>query len=220
MPPKPKYSKDALLQTALEITRERGFEFVSARSLGKKLNATAPSVFTHFSSMDELKNTMIEEARKIYNSYIEKSFDMVLPFKGFAVQFIQFAEEEPNLFKLLFLQRNNDLSLSEYLKKNIGFYDETIAMVQKTFNITEEEAINLWLYLFPHIYGFAVLKEARACKFSEEEICEMLGSSCRAYFMILKMPKDERTKINPKTADKIYGTFESYINPFGNGLGR
>ena len=47
MPPKPKFTKEELVQAALELAREGGLEMVVARNLGQKL-ATAPStIFTH-----------------------------------------------------------------------------------------------------------------------------------------------------------------------------
>lgn len=43
MPPKAKYSKESVIETALKITRESGIEALSARSLASALSSsTAP----------------------------------------------------------------------------------------------------------------------------------------------------------------------------------
>ena len=97
MPPKPKFTKEELVQTALELAREGGLEMVVARNLGKKLNTAPSTIFTHFSSVEEIRQAVIQAAREIYNGYVEEGLKMVPPMKGFAVQYIRFAMEESNL---------------------------------------------------------------------------------------------------------------------------
>ena len=51
MPPKPKITKDMILNTVLEITRKRGFEAVNARSIAEKLQCSTRPIFTCYKNM-------------------------------------------------------------------------------------------------------------------------------------------------------------------------
>ena len=45
MPPKPKYTKEQLVGTAVDIIREEGVRAVTAQALAARLHVTPPSVF-------------------------------------------------------------------------------------------------------------------------------------------------------------------------------
>ena len=55
MPPKPKITKDMILNTVLKITREMGFEAVNARSVAGRLECSTRPIFTCYKNMEELK---------------------------------------------------------------------------------------------------------------------------------------------------------------------
>ena len=62
MPPKPKITKDMILNTVLEITRKRGFEAVNARSIAEKLQCSTRPIFTCYKNMEELKTEFLDLA--------------------------------------------------------------------------------------------------------------------------------------------------------------
>ena len=43
--------KEQVLDTAIELTRKKGFAAVSARSLGEQLDTTSRPIFSHFENM-------------------------------------------------------------------------------------------------------------------------------------------------------------------------
>ena len=55
MPPKPKFTKEAVAAIALAIIKEDGLAALTARELGKRLGTSASPIFTVFQSMDEVK---------------------------------------------------------------------------------------------------------------------------------------------------------------------
>lgn len=48
MPPKPKYTKEEIVQVAFEMARENGLESVVARELGKRLGISSTPIFLIF----------------------------------------------------------------------------------------------------------------------------------------------------------------------------
>ena len=67
MPPKAKFTKNEIVEAAMQIVREQGLEAVTSRELGKRLGSSACPIFTVFSNMEEVKSEIIIEAKEIYN---------------------------------------------------------------------------------------------------------------------------------------------------------
>ena len=114
MPPKPKITKDMILTTVLNITRETGFEAVNARSIAGKLQCSTRPIFTCYENMEELKAEFLEFAFEYYNRYVEeyKKCKNIKSYLLFPLSYIEFAKEETNLFRLLFIS-DMDLDMSE-----------------------------------------------------------------------------------------------------------
>ena len=55
MPPKVKFSKEAMIGTALQLVREEGMVSLTARALAEKLGATPRVIFGQFANMAELQ---------------------------------------------------------------------------------------------------------------------------------------------------------------------
>ena len=210
MPPKPKFTKEELIQAAVEITRKDGIEFIVARNLGKKLNTAASTIFTHFNSMDELKNAVIFEARKLYNNYVEEGLKMTPPLKGFGIQYIKFAMDEPNLFEVLFMKKQRSFNYVDFIVDE-GHYENVLSSIKTSFGINRQQAEILYHNLWAYAHGIAVMSATGVCSFSIEEIAKMLGMACRSFLIGLKLPVDVRENIIPSVEGVINGEFSTYI---------
>lgn len=121
MPPKAIITKEMILNKALELTRETGFETVNARSIASKLQCSARPIFTCYKNMDKLKCEFLDFAYAYYERYVAHysisanvSPALILP-----LSYIDFAREETHLFKLLFI---NDMDLE--MAEAMDFYNE------------------------------------------------------------------------------------------------
>lgn len=210
MPPKPKYTKEELIKVALELTRESGIDAVVARNLGNKLSVAPSTIFTHFESMEEIRQAVLEAARKLYNGYVEEGLRMTPPMKGFGVQYIRFAMEEHNLFSLLFMQKREGFKMVDFIVTE-GHYERIIEAAQTDFSLNREQAELLYHIMFTYAHGIATMSATGACSFSLEEIAQMLGMTCRSMLIGMKMPKDEREKTMPQLGGSMQGSVESYM---------
>ena len=68
MPRSYMFTKEQVLDAAIELTREKGFSAVSARSLGDRLGTTSRPIFSHFENMADVQKGIIGAANKIYQS--------------------------------------------------------------------------------------------------------------------------------------------------------
>ena len=210
MPPKPKFTKEELVQTALELAREGGLEMVVARNLGKKLNTAPSTIFTHFSSVEEIRQAVIQAAREIYNGYVEEGLKMVPPMKGFAVQYIRFAMEESNLYSVLFMNKRDDFKYVDFIV-NEGHYERILTAAEEDFSINREQAEFVYHNMWAYAHGIAVMSATGVCNFSIEEVAQMLGMACRSFLIGMKIPRDERECIIPKIGGSMQGGIESYV---------
>ena len=72
MPPKPKFTRDEIVQAALTIVSEKGVEALTAKELGDALGASARPIFTVFASMKEVQDAVREAAMRRFESYAEQ----------------------------------------------------------------------------------------------------------------------------------------------------
>ena len=66
------------MKQALELAREGGLEAIVARNLGKKLDTAPSTIFTHFNSVEDIRQAVIEAARELYNGYVEEGEEITV----------------------------------------------------------------------------------------------------------------------------------------------
>lgn len=159
MPPKAKVTKKMILNTVLDITRETGFETVNARSIASKLQCSTRPIFTCYENMDELKKDFLDFAYKFYEQYVSdySNYANVDSFLVLPLSYIEFAQEETHLFKLLFI---NDMDLlmveAKDFYKEIG-NEKRAKIFSDTIGVDLEHGKVIFLDLFLYTHGIAVL---------------------------------------------------------------
>lgn len=179
MPPKAKFTKDKIIETALDIIREEGFEALTARALGARLGSSARPIFTVFQSMDEVQQEVMKAARALYDSYIaqalsgERAYEHA--FKSVGTQYILFACREPKLFQLLFMrEKDNPPDFAGVLPLIDENYELILGSVRDDYKISDVLALRLYKHLWVYTHGIASLCATGMCRFSKEEISEMV----------------------------------------------
>lgn len=106
MPPACRFTREQIVAAALAITRERGFDAVTARAIADTLHSSSKVIFSAFSGMDDLLAATIAAADAQYRAYsadfVRDSADP--PYKAVGTAYIRFARNEPNLFHLLYMR--------------------------------------------------------------------------------------------------------------------
>lgn len=188
MPPYSKFTREEIVNAALEIVRLKGFSALTARALGTKLGTSSRPIFTVFKSMHELHQDVIEAAKKIYNEYINIGLSSEQPFKGVGTQYILFAIKEPKLFQLLFMKEQDDIpSLSNILPIIDDNYERILQSVQKDNRVNKEFSEWLYRHLWIYTHGIAALCAANMCRFTGDEISGMVSE---VYLGLLKQMKE------------------------------
>lgn len=187
MPPKAKFTKEQIVKTAFDMTRENGFSSVTARELGKRLGTSASPIFTVFQSMSELQQEVRKLAMQEFITYVGNVLDYTPSFKRFGMQMISFAMEEPQLFRILYMEENEENRSFDDLFKTLGEPAYLcVDIIQKENDVTKEEAIILFKQAWIHAFSIGVLLVNKICCFTKEEIAEMLSLEFQGVLYLLK----------------------------------
>lgn len=183
MAPKIKIRKEEITQKAFEIVASEGINALTAKSLAKKLNCSTQPIFWWYSNMEEVISIVIEMAQTLFSEYLHREIEGVNTFKAIGINYITFAMEQKNLFKLLYM---SEKVLSEDIMsddKNMPFVLEAI---RQDSSISQEQAQKLFreMWLFSH--GIATMIATDTARFSKQEIYDMLSDVCKGLMMNLK----------------------------------
>lgn len=183
MPPKAKITKNMILDTVLNITKETGFESVNARSIANKLQCSTRPIFTCYENMEELKREFLDFAFEYYNQFVKdyRNSRNPTPYLLLPLSYIEFAKRENYLFKFLFI---NDMDL-DMTKKN-DFYKE-IGNEEKAKAFSDEIGVKLelgkeiFLDLFLYSHGIAVLTATEKLSLDSNTTEKMLSNFLAAF---------------------------------------
>lgn len=187
MPAKPKYTREALLNAALDIIREQSVEAITAQELGRRLGASAPSVFTHFATVEDIRHAAVEAARALFDRYAEAGLAMEPPFKGFGVQCLRFAADEPKLYELLFMRTGVENPLMHYVLAE-GRLGGVVGRLTEELGISDEAAHWLFSSLVIYTHGLCCMTACGLVRDSETELAEQLSTLFRRLVLGARMP--------------------------------
>ena len=187
MPPKPKFTREEIVQTALDVVSRKGVEALTAKELGDALGSSARPIFTVFTSMKEVQDAVREAAMRRFESFAEQKLPGMPLFKQVGMRMVLFGAREPKLYQLLFMQENRNAVSFDDVFGELGPTAETcIALIRETYSLSETEVRllfeNVWIYTF----GVGALCATRVCHFSEERLGEMLSTEFQAMMLLVK----------------------------------
>lgn len=201
MPPKPKYTKEEIVAAAFELTREKGIDAVVAREVGKRLNTSSSPIFTIWSSMYELRAEVRELAKEKYRQYMSDIFDYSPSFKEFGMRCVSFAAEEPNLFRLLFLTKQEEHSPYARFKQEFeGIFVPLVEEIENQFELPKSDAEDLLSQMIIFANGIAAYMITDANSFSKESVSYRISQVCIGIVLTDKL---RDSSIDLPTAEKL-----------------
>ena len=202
MPPKVKYQKEEIIEAAVNITREKGINAVTAREVGAALGVSSRPLFTYFESVDELKREVYHYAKSMYKECVEIGLTMKIPALGVGQQYIRFAKEEPELYKYLFISPPEGVKGGAMEEMRIS-QDLVRESVMRIYNMDAATADKFFRDLWLVAYSFTTLIVTGECPYDDNEISALLTefsvSICKAYKEIPGLPEGNFDK------DAVFG---------------
>ena len=165
MPKKPTTTKEAMIDGAFRLIREKGHEALTARNLASFLGCSTQPVMYQFPNMDSLKELTYQKADAYHTAYILAGKDLL----EMGLRYVRFAKEEPQLFKFLFQSgRFIGLSMEDLIRapETAGVLDA----VGVEEGLTPEEAVSFFEPLAALVHGYASLIANNAMEYDPEAI--------------------------------------------------
>ncbi len=109
MPPQINFSKEMVLNEAFELVRQEGFQAMTARRIAQRLNCSTQPIYSAYASMKELEDAVLEKATNHIVQYLLQEEQTPYPFLNIGLRYLQFAKEEKEVFKLLYLSGKGEM---------------------------------------------------------------------------------------------------------------
>lgn len=177
MPAKKQITKDMILDAALKLLQNQGYDAVNIKQLAKELGCSTQPIYLSFSGMDELRDELLLVAVEEFVTYMKKnSRDALVSL--YDVSYIHFAKEEPRLFCFLFMRAN---AFAEMKQAVLPIIEQSVNRLMDTYHISYEEADILHDQLWMHTHGIASMIATNFCNWDMEKAGTML-TECKRVF--------------------------------------
>ena len=174
MPPKPRITKDMVIEAAFEVARETGAENINARTVAEKLKCSTQPIMYHFATIEELKQAAFERADQFHSAYlmnVSGNEDEIM--LGIGLNYIRFAVDETNLFRFLFQSGYAEgNSLLEMIDSE-GLMPVLSAMRQG-MKLEMDQTKEVFVTLAMFVHGYASIIANNALAFDEKLIAKNL----------------------------------------------
>ncbi len=197
MPPKLKFQRHEIVAAALSVARRKGIDGVTAREIAAELGVSTRPLFTHFNTIDQIKCEVFQQAKEIYRAHIERGLSAPIPFLGVWQQYIRFACEDRELYRLLFLTPPGKVASGAM--DALRFSQELArASIMRVYNMDAHTADCYFRDLWLVSYSFATLIVTGDCPYTDEEMCaigtEVSLAICKAYKEVPGLPEGNYDK--------------------------
>jgi AcrR family transcriptional regulator len=98
--------RDSIIQTAREIAAQEGWAAVTVRKVAQSIGYTAPIIYEHFGSKDEMLNQVLKYGYDILHNEmvvsVEQEQDSEKRVRAIVMAYWNFAHETPELYQLMY----------------------------------------------------------------------------------------------------------------------
>lgn len=185
-----KITKEIILEKALEIIRTQGIEKVSNREIAKKLNSSIRPIYYQFKNSEELYNELLMKMETYFYSFLlDNEIEDIPKYKQIGINYIKFAKEEANIFKALFMKKNN-LVVENFIGQ-IKEFKEIEKFVKVSTNLKNEEIKSFHVKMWIFTHGLATLIASNTINFNDQQIRDLLSYEFQALMLLEENPNNK-----------------------------
>ena len=172
MPPVRKITKEDIIKKSLFLVNEEGLTSLNARRLAKELMCSTQPIFSQFKNMEELNSAVVDEIYHIFDKYMLKENYNHLVYKDIGLNYIHFAKEYPNYFKILF-QIDKKLKARSFVELT-GPSKRIFETIQKQTGLSNEDVVKFHIKMWFYVNGIANLVSNNTCEFTDIDLDNFL----------------------------------------------
>ncbi|GGH19055.1 TetR/AcrR family transcriptional regulator [Paenibacillus segetis] len=187
MAPKPKFTKDQIVDAAFEIARVEGFDGITIRKVADRLGSSIAPIYVNFKDVDELLQEVIQKTIAVSKQLLmeQKSGH---PFHDIGVASLRFAKEYSVLFRDLVMRKNDHINEQD---QEMSMLIEMMKQDPDLKGLTEHELMTILLKMkiFQTGLSLMVANGLLPDDFNEEKSIEILDSVATDIITVAQMRK-------------------------------
>lgn len=127
-------TKENLIDASIELLKREGAAALTARKLAHEAGCSTQPIFRAYQNMDELYKDVYLKSAEIFSDHCAAfAGSSSVPFVNLGLAYIDFAQKNKEMFRLLFLSAERyGKSLVELLNGNTGFLKNQIAAANES----------------------------------------------------------------------------------------
>lgn len=189
MPPKPRITREMILNAAFAIVRERGMDAVNARTIAESLACSTQPVLYHFDSMEEIRREVYRMADELQTARLMAVAGQD-PMTAIGLNYIRFAAEEKQLFRLLF-QSDGFGGRGIHALLEDPEMQPVLEVFQRETELSPEQTKRVFLTLMMVVHGWASMLANNTMAYEEAEIVPVLEMAFRGMIVAVKMEDEQ-----------------------------
>lgn len=198
MPTTIRITKEMILNAAFDITRNEGIEKLSNREIAKKMNCSIRPIYYQFKNSEELYKALYNKINSYFYDFIMKNIADDIPhYKQIGINYIKFAQEETNLFKVLFMSPSRNLPNTFVETDKTGFAG-VVAAIKLSTHLSDKDIKSFHTKMWIFVHGIATLTVSRSFKFTDEQIKDLLSQEFQALMLLEENPNNKWILKNKK----------------------
>ena len=187
-----------ILNAAFDITRNEGIEKLSNREIAKKMNCSIRPIYYQFKNSEELYKALYNKINSYFYDFIMKNIADDIPhYKQIGINYIKFAQEETNLFKVLFMSPSRNLPNTFVETDKTGFAG-VVAAIKLSTHLSDKDIKSFHTKMWIFVHGIATLTVSRSFKFTDEQIKDLLSQEFQALMLLEENPNNKWILKNKK----------------------
>ena len=191
MPPKSRITRNMIIDAAIKVVKQNGFENINARTVSQQLHCSTQPVMYHFATIDSLKRAAYKQADHLHSEYMVTIPPEQDPILGIGLNYIRFAVEEPQLFRFLFQ--------SGYAEENslLEMIDSeelipVLAAMQEGSGLDREKTKEVFLTVALFAHGYASIIANNALAYDEKLIAQHLERAWNGAFLAATQEEEQQ----------------------------
>ena len=190
MPPKTRITKDMIINAAIEIAKQSGYESINARTVSEQLHCSTQPVMYHFTTIDALKRAAYARVEHLHSAYMMTVLPEQDPVLGIGLNYIRFAVEEPQLFRFLF---QSGYAKEHSLPEMIDSEDliPVLDAMQEGSGLSREKTRQVFLTVALFAHGYASIIANNGLEYDEKLVAAHLERAWNGAFLAATQEENE-----------------------------
>ncbi|HBB29251.1 MAG TPA: TetR/AcrR family transcriptional regulator [Clostridiales bacterium] len=176
MPPKNKFTKEQIIETAFEIAKEEGIDSITIRKIADNLGSSIAPIYVNFKDVEELKKAVISKIYEIGNSILQEQNTGDV-FLNIGIASVKFAKDYSVIFKELILKNNGYLDNYDVQIGNNIIQEMKKDEDLKEFSEEELKTLLMKMRVFQAGLSIMATNESFALELTDEKVIEMLSDT-------------------------------------------